>query len=95
MNLADRQNGVPPSDEASRLDGYEKEFADKVEAKAAQPVVDYSRADDYDLSAVSAFTAAAAPVSREAIRKPGDTESQSADIKKPSQPFGGGGMKPG
>jgi hypothetical protein len=47
--LADRQSGVPPSDEASRMDGYEKEFADKVEAKAAQPVIGYGAVDDYQL----------------------------------------------
>jgi hypothetical protein len=94
--LADRQNPQgSPQESAQRLDGYEKEFADKVEARAAQPVTDYGSADDYALSAVPAFTAAAAPVSREAIRKFGDqdTGTQTAEIKKPPQPFGGGAQK--
>lgn len=95
--LADRQSGTAPQDEAIKLDGYEKEFAAKVEAKAAQPVTDYGTADDYTLSAVPAFTAAADPVSPKPIRKltDDDTGTQTADIKKPPQPFGGGGMKLG
>jgi hypothetical protein len=92
-----------PQESAQRLDGYEKEFADKVQERAAQPVTDYGSADymsalgdDTQISAVPAFTAAAAGVSREAIRKLGDegADTQTADMKKPPQPIGGGGMKP-
>lgn len=97
--LADRQGGQgTPQDEAKKLDGYEKEFADKIEAKASQPVTDYAAAlamDGYQLSSVPAFTAAADPASVEASRKPSDTGSQTADIKKPAQPFGGDGIKLG
>jgi hypothetical protein len=100
----DRASGQgTPQESAQRLDVYEKEFADKVQERAAQPVTDYGSADymsalgdDTQLSAVPAFMAAAADLSREAIRKLGDegADTQTADIKKPPQPFGGGGMKP-
>jgi hypothetical protein len=94
--LADKQDGQgTPDDHAARMDGYEKEFADKVEAKAAGPVVDYGSADDYSLSAVPAFTAAADPVSRETKRELTEDDSGTQDAKKPPQPFGGGGMKLG
>jgi hypothetical protein len=52
--------------------------------------------DDAQISAVPAFTAAASPVSRETIRQLTDDETgaQTADIKKPAQPFGQGTLKP-
>ena len=74
---------------AQRLDGYEKEFVDRVQERAAQPVTDYGASDyinpldeDTQISTVPAFTAAA--VSREAIRKPGDedTGSAAAELKQ-------------
>jgi hypothetical protein len=101
----DRASGQgTPQESAQRLDGYEKEFANKVQERAARPVTDYGSAnymsalgDDTQISAVPAFTSAAADVSREAIRKLGDegADTQTADIKKPPQPFGGVGMKLG
>src|SRR4029077_19443508 len=67
--LQDRESGQGTPEEASmRLSGYEQEYHDKIEARAQQAPVDYGSADymaDYALSAVPAFTAAAAPVSRE------------------------------
>jgi hypothetical protein len=107
--LKDRESGQgTPEQAAQRLDGYEKEFAEKVQARQEamgaaatggnndQTVPDYGTADymnafgdDYQISAVPAFTAAASNVSREAIRKPSDDDSgtQTAEIKKPQQPF--------
>ena len=92
--LADKQAGQG-TDDAKKLDGYEKEFADKVEAKAVGPVVDYGSTDDYSLSSVPAFTAAADPVSRETKRELTEDDSGTQDAKKPPQPFGGAGMKLG
>lgn len=95
--IADRESGQgTPQEQAAKLDGYEKEFAEQVQAKAAAPVTDYGSADNFDLSAVPAFTAAASPVSHETIRKLTDDDAgtQTTDYKKPPQPFGGGGMKP-
>ena len=101
----DRASGQgTPQESAQRLDGYEKEFATKVQERADQPVTDYGSADymsalgdDTQISAVPAFTTAASPVSRETIRQltDDDTGAQTADMKKPAQPFGGGGMKLG
>ena len=96
--IADRESGEgTPQEQAAKLDGYEKEFAEQAQAKAAAPVTDYGSADNFDLSAVPAFNVAASPVSRETIRQltDDDTGAQTADIKKPPQPFGGGGMKLG
>jgi hypothetical protein len=95
--IADRESGQgTPQEQAAKLDGYEKEFAEQVQAKAAAPVTDYGSADNFDLSAVPAFSLAASPVSHETIRQLTDDDAgtQTADIKKPPQPFGGGGMKP-
>jgi hypothetical protein len=96
--IADRESGEgTPQEQAAKLDGYEKEFAEQVQTKAAGPLIDYGSADNFDLSAVPAFTEAALPVSRETIRQltDDDTGAQTADMKKPAQPFGGGGMKLG
>jgi hypothetical protein len=95
--IADRQSGQgTPQEQAAKLDGYEKEFAEQVQARAAAPVTDYGSADNFDLSAVPAFTAAASPVSHETIRQLTDDDAgtQTADNKKPPQPFVGGSMKP-
>jgi hypothetical protein len=107
--LKDREEGQGTSEQAAqRLDGYEKEFAEKVQARQeamdvaaiggnnTQPVTDYGTTDymnafgdDYQISAVPAFTAAASNVSSEPIRKLNDDDSgtQTAEIKKPQQPF--------
>ena len=99
---------------AQRLDAYEKEFVDKVQERTPQSVTDYGAPDcmnaldeDTQISTVPAFTAAAG-VSREAIRKPGDEDTGSAAAelkqeairaegeagnKKPPRPFGQGTPK--
>jgi hypothetical protein len=104
--LKDRADGQGTPDQAAqRLDGYEKVFTEKVQARQhamdaaaterndTQAVTDYGSADymnafggDSQISAVPAFTAAAA-VSRETIGKLTDDDSgaQAAEIKKPSQ----------
>jgi hypothetical protein len=102
--MADK--GAPPDEASARLTAEEKEFADQVEARqqamntpaSAPHLPDYGNGNymnDYTLSAQPAFAKAADPASRETIRKPTDTESDTAQIKKPPQPFGGGGMKLG
>jgi hypothetical protein len=110
-----RSGSATPQESAQRLDGYENEFADKVQERTPQPVTDYGSGDyvnalgdDTQISAVPAFTGAAAAVSREAIRKPGDEDTGSATAelkqeairaegeagnKKPPQPFGQGAPK--
>jgi hypothetical protein len=65
--LKDRESGEgTPEEMQQRLSGYEKEFQEKVEARASQPVTDYGSADymaelgdEYTLSTVPAFTRAA------------------------------------
>jgi hypothetical protein len=79
-----------PGTAQRHLSAYEKELADSVGEGAVQPT-DYGSADymsDYQLSSAPAFTAAADPASRETIRKPTDTDSQAAEMKNTSQPFG-------
>jgi hypothetical protein len=84
-----------------RLTGYEKELADKIEARAKEPPADYGSADymavdNWRISSAPAFTAAAKPVSRETIGKltEDNNRSEPTDTKKPLQPVGGTGMKP-
>lgn len=85
-----------------RLTGYEKELADKIEARAKGPPVDYGSADymavdNWRISSAPAFAAAAEPVSRETIGKltEDDHRAETENKKKPAQPVGSGGMKPG
>jgi hypothetical protein len=86
-----------------RLTLYEKEFAEKIDARTKEQPVDYGNADDMNaaddgkISSAPAFAAAAEPVSRETIGKltEDDIPSQTADMKKPPRPVGSGGMKPG
>ncbi len=90
--LKDRESGEgAPPEKAQRLDGYEKEFADKVQARTEQPVPDYGGADymaEYQLSAVPAFTAAADPkAAPDAIPKEEDSGTATAEMKKPLPPF--------
>jgi hypothetical protein len=121
--LKDRQEatGAPATEgntqaASQKLDGYEKEFAEKVQeregemdaaaagANNAQAVTDYGSADymnafggDSQISAVPAFTAAASNVSPETTRRLTDDDSgtQTAEVKKPQQPFGqGAAFKP-
>lgn len=88
--LRDRERGQGTPEEASqRLSGYEKEYRDKVEARTEQAPVEFGSADymqAYGLSSVPAFTAAAAPVSRETIGKPADDNAgtQTAELKQPA-----------
>jgi hypothetical protein len=98
--IADRESGQgTPQDQATRLDGYEKEFLDKVQERTPQPLADYGSADymsDHQLSSVPAFTAAAVLVSHEAIRKlsDGDSGTQTSEMKKTSQPLDRGNPTP-
>jgi hypothetical protein len=83
-----------PGEAGQRLDEYEKELAQKVEAEVPTPVKDYGAASDLDhyaLSSEPAFTAAAS-VSHEAIGKltKDDAGTQTADMKKTPQPFSHG-----
>jgi hypothetical protein len=95
--LQDRESGQGTPEEAGmRLSGYEQEYHDKIEARAQQAPADFGSADymaDYALSAVPAFTAAAAPVSRETIGKLTDDDSgtQTAEIKQDLVPVAGEG----
>jgi hypothetical protein len=93
--LAESGQGTPEQ-QIAHLDGYEKEFAAKVQAP---PVADYGGGDymsDYQLSSAPAFNDASG-VAKAAAPKPkeDDSESVTADVKKPPQPFGQRGMKLG
>ncbi len=86
-----------------KLTADEKEFAQQVETRAAQAPTDYGSSDymaaygdDYQPSTVPAFTKAAS-VTRETMEQPVETETESttADAKKPPQPFGQGALKLG
>jgi hypothetical protein len=86
-----------------KLSADEKEFAVKVEARAPEAPTDYGSSDymaaygdDYQLSSVPAFTAAAS-VKRETIPQATETETESAraDMKKAPQPLGQGALKLG
>jgi hypothetical protein len=108
--LKDRESGQrTPQEAAQRQDGYEKEFAEKVQARqdamdapaaagnSQQPVTDYGSADymaEYQISAVPAFTAAANPKPAP-DRKPADddTGTAAAELKKTPQPLGQGSPK--
>lgn len=84
----------PDEAEAAR----QHELRPDAPAWAAQPDIDYGSAGymgDYQLSSVPAFTAAAAPVPHETIRKltDDDSGSQTTDIKKPPGPSGPGAPK--
>ena len=95
--LQDRESGQGTPEEAgTRLSGYEQEFHDRIEAQAQQAPADFGSADymaGYGLSAVPAFTAAAAPVSRETIGKLNDDDSgtQAAELKQDLVPTAGEG----
>lgn len=98
--LKDREEGVSPEEAEKRLKGQEREFAQQAQEQAAKAPVDYGSADymaDYGAqSAVTAFTQAAAPDTRETIRKPAeaaDTGTQTAEMKKTPRPAGQGALK--
>jgi hypothetical protein len=90
------------AEKQQRLTLYEKEFAEKIDARTKEPRVDYgnadymSAADDRKISSAPAFAAAAEPVLRETIGKltEDDNASQAADMKKPPRPLAGNGIKP-
>jgi hypothetical protein len=91
------------AEKQQRLTLYEREFAEKIDARTKEPPVEYGHADymkaadDGKISSAPAFAAAAEPVSRETIGKltEDDNASPAADMKKPPRPVGSGGMKPG
>ncbi len=85
------------------LTAEEKQFTAQVGARAAKAPTDYGSSDymaaygdEYQMSAVPAFTKAAS-VTRETIAQASDTETESAtaDAKKTPQPFGQGALKLG
>jgi hypothetical protein len=97
--LHDREQGIPPEEAERRMDGYEKEFDQQVQARATEPGPDYGTADvdafadEYQISSKPAFTAAAS-VTRE-TNQPAEkeTESATADAKIAPRPFGQGALK--
>ena len=102
--LQDRQDAERGGDinaADGKLSADEKEFADKVEARAQQAPTDYGSSDymaafgdDYQISTVPAFTKAAQP-DQQADAARSETESASADNKKAPQPSGQGAPKLG
>jgi hypothetical protein len=97
--LKDREDGIAPDEAAHRLTGYEKEFNEKAQDRAAQaPVVfgsgDYMAelgGDAYALSTVPAFTQAAAPDSAAERRI---TENDTSRTQRTPRPGGQGTLKP-
>jgi hypothetical protein len=93
--LAESGQGTPEQ-QIARLDGYEKDFAQKAEDRqAAAAATDYGMSiDEFQLSSAPAFNDASG-IAKAAAPKPKEDESESvtADAKKPPQPFGGGGIK--
>jgi hypothetical protein len=100
--LQDRDSGAgTAAEKTQRLSGYEQEFQQQIEARAAQTVADYSSGDymadlggEYQLSTVPAFTRAAI-ASHETIEQPSGNEGKTEETKKTPQPFGGGALKLG
>jgi hypothetical protein len=95
-------NGRDLRDAETRLTGYEKEFTEKAQERAAQAPVNFGGADyidDYGVpSAVPAFTQAAENVTRETIRKPAEDEeagTRTAEMQKALRPAGQGAFKLG
>jgi hypothetical protein len=96
--LNDREQGISPEEAGNRLTGYEKEFAQQAQERAAQAPVEFGAADymaDYGVpSAVPAFTQAADPVTRETIRKLAEDEgTATAEMQKTARPSGQGALK--
>jgi hypothetical protein len=103
--IADRDSGQgPPSAQAARLDSYETEFAQKVQARRdamnqkPATTADYENAnymDDYQLSSAPAFNDASGVV-KTAVLKPKDGESEATapELKKPPASPGPGSIKP-
>ena len=97
--LTDREEGISPEEAGNRLSGYEKEFHDKIEARASQAPIDYGVADymaDYGVpSAVPAFMEAAGNVTSETVREPadGETGTRTAELQKTLRPSGQGALK--
>ncbi len=82
-----------------RLSTDEKEFAQKVEARAEQAPTDYGSSDymaayddDYQMSTVPAFTKAAQQTAQPTDRQ---TETETAQTKLAPQPTGQGAPKLG
>jgi hypothetical protein len=97
--LTHREEGISPEEAGNRLSGYEKEFHDKIEARASQAPIDYGAVDhmtDYGVpSAVPAFMEAAGNVTSETVRKPadGETGTRTAELQKTLRPSGQGALK--
>ncbi len=100
--LRDRESGQgTTAEKTKRLSGYEQEFREKIEARAAQPVAEYGAGDymaelgDLKPSTVPAFTAAAQIASHETNEQPPDREGESGETKKTQRPPGLGALKLG
>jgi hypothetical protein len=93
--LNDRAEGIGVDEAATRLTGYEKEFAEKAAQSTAQAPVEYSSADyraDYDVpSSVPPFTQAAADL----VEPPKRQETEMTDTKPTPRPMGPNTFKPG
>jgi hypothetical protein len=93
--LDDRAEGVGADEAASRLTGYEKEFAEKAAQSTAQAPREYGSADytaDYDVpSSVPPFTQAAADVAAQ----PKQQETEMTEAKITPRPMGPSTFKPG
>jgi len=100
--LQDRQDAEREGDISAandKLTSDEKEFAQQVEARAAQAPTDYGSSDymaaygdDYQMSTVPAFTKAANQTGPKTDKA---TETETEQAKTAPQPFGQGGPKPG
>jgi hypothetical protein len=84
-----------------RLSADEKEFMDKIEARAQATTTDYGSSDymaelgdDYQISTVPAFTKAAQP-SEQADAARTETKTETSETKIAPRPTGQGGLKLG
>src|ERR1017187_5729453 len=98
--LKDREQGIGPEEAGNRLTGYEKEFAQQAQERAAQAPVEFGAADymaDYGVpSAVPAFALNADPVTGETVRRSAEDEgTATAEMQKTSRPSGQGAFKLG
>ena len=92
------ENGTDTPEQASqKLSGYEREYHDKLEQRAAQAPTDFGSADymaemsdEYTLSTVPAFTKAADPTPTAERR---DTENETSKTQNTPRPGGQGALK--
>jgi hypothetical protein len=87
------------AEKTERLSGYEQEFAQQIQAHAAQPVADYGSGEymaelggEWKLSTVPAFTEAAS-FAKEATGQPSDRDSETDETKPSLRPASQGAFK--